>query len=175
MSKWYALAGVSTLKRMVCPWSTLISVAKPWIDALPEPLTSHWLAGLPVFVFSHAIGLAIGASQGAAEAGEATPSSSTAARATTASLAAKETKGTSRRYGFSRARRPGRYGRLRREGDKGHKPTIRFSRSRSLVDRWVLRGELSRFSRRSSSFASLGQKPIVGRRALPAALGGHGP
>src|SRR3954452_11282954 len=48
-----------------------MSVAKPWMEPLPEPLMSHSLAGLPALVFSHATGLVTGASHGAAVAGEA--------------------------------------------------------------------------------------------------------
>ena len=40
-----------------------MSVANPWMEALPEPTTSHWLAGLPGLEFSHTIGLT-GGSQG---------------------------------------------------------------------------------------------------------------
>src|SRR6476469_7711712 len=43
-------------------------VAKPWIEAAPAPLTSHWLCGVPGFEFSQTIGLATGGSQGAATA-----------------------------------------------------------------------------------------------------------
>ena len=53
---------------MVEPRLTLMSVANPWIDELPEPEICHSLLGLPVFVFSQAISLTIGASQGAAAA-----------------------------------------------------------------------------------------------------------
>ena len=65
------MAGVSTLNDTVCPWSTLMSVANPWIASLPDPLMSHSEAGLPTLVFSHATGLVIGASHGAAAAGAA--------------------------------------------------------------------------------------------------------
>ncbi len=58
-----------TLKPMVEPRLTLMSVAKPWIDVLPEPLMAHSLLGLPVLVFSQAISLTTGASQGAAATG----------------------------------------------------------------------------------------------------------
>jgi hypothetical protein len=47
---------------------TLISVEKPWSDVLPEREICHSLLGLPGFVFSQAISLATGASQGAAAA-----------------------------------------------------------------------------------------------------------
>ena len=62
------MAFVSTLKRTVWPWFTLMRVAKPWIEAAPAPLTSHWLWGVPGFEFSQTIGLATGGSQGAATA-----------------------------------------------------------------------------------------------------------
>jgi hypothetical protein len=52
------------LKETVLPLLTLMSVAKPWMLGSPDPLTSHWLEGLPGFVFSQAIGLAMGASHG---------------------------------------------------------------------------------------------------------------
>ena len=48
-----------------------MSVVKPWMVALPEPLTSHSLLGLPGCVFSHATGLTTGGSHGAASAGVA--------------------------------------------------------------------------------------------------------
>ena len=48
-----------------------MSVAKPWMLESPAPLMSHSDAGLPGFVFSHATGLVIGASHGAAAAGDA--------------------------------------------------------------------------------------------------------
>ena len=60
---------MSTLKPTVCPWSTLMSVAKPWIVEDPAPVMPHSLSGLPGRVFSHAIGLVTGASHGAAVAG----------------------------------------------------------------------------------------------------------
>src|SRR6188472_3768839 len=53
---------------MVEPRLTLMSVAYPWIDELPEPEICHSLLGLPVLVFSQAISLTTGASQGAAAA-----------------------------------------------------------------------------------------------------------
>ena len=56
-----------------------MSVAKPWMASLPDPLTSHSVAGLPGLVFSHATGLVIGASHGAAAAGDAAAPSSRAA------------------------------------------------------------------------------------------------
>ena len=89
---------MSTLNWIGWPWSTLMSVAKPWMAPLPAPLTSHSLAGLPALVFSHATGLVIGASHGAAAAGEAAEPSSRAA-ATAASprnLPQRETQVTER-------------------------------------------------------------------------------
>ena len=59
---------VFTLKPIVEPRLTLMSVANPWIDALPEPEICHSLLGVPGFVFSQAISLTTGASQGAAAA-----------------------------------------------------------------------------------------------------------
>ena len=75
---------MSTLKWTVWPWLTLMSVAKPWMVASPDPLMSHSVAGFPALVFSQAIGLVIGASHGAAAAGEA-PAPSTRAAAAAAS------------------------------------------------------------------------------------------
>ena len=69
MSSRYDDALVSTLKPTVCPWSTLMSVAKPWIEDDPAPLMPHSLSGLPGRVFSHATALVTGGSQGAADAG----------------------------------------------------------------------------------------------------------
>ena len=57
-----------TLKPMVEPRLTLMSVANPWIEALPEPVMCHSVLGLPVLVFSQAISLTTGASHGAAAA-----------------------------------------------------------------------------------------------------------
>src|ERR1044072_3353771 len=68
MSRRYDVAGVSILNPSVSPTFTLIWVAKPWIVALPAPVIPHSLSGLPVFVFSHATGLTIGVSHGAATA-----------------------------------------------------------------------------------------------------------
>src|SRR3954454_8578831 len=94
MSKWNAVAPVSTLNFTVSPWLTLISVAKPWMAELPAPLMSHSLAGLPTLVFSHAIGLVIGASHGAAwAAGDERPSPTIAASATRTNLVADGTGG----------------------------------------------------------------------------------
>src|SRR5688500_8682231 len=69
MSRRYDDALVSILKPTVWPWSTLICVAKPWMLVDPAPLMPHSLSGLPGSVFSHATGLTIGASHGAATAG----------------------------------------------------------------------------------------------------------
>ena len=62
---------MSTLKRTVWPWLTLMSVAKPWMLGVAGAADVPLRAGLPGFVFSHAIGLVIGASHGAAAAGDA--------------------------------------------------------------------------------------------------------
>jgi hypothetical protein len=58
-----------TLNRTVSPLLTLMSVVKPWMFEEPEPLTFHWLDGVPALVFSQATGLTIGGSHGAASAG----------------------------------------------------------------------------------------------------------
>src|SRR5215470_8478645 len=71
MSRRYDVARVSTLNPIVPPWSTLMSVAKPWMAELPDPVMPHWLSGVPGLVFSQATGLWIGASHGAASAGGA--------------------------------------------------------------------------------------------------------
>ena len=63
---------VFTLKPMVEPRLTLMSVAKPWIEALPEPVMFHSLLGLPVLVFSQATSFSTGASHAAAAAGRGT-------------------------------------------------------------------------------------------------------
>ena len=60
------------MKPTVEPRLTLMSVAKPWMEALPEPVMSHSLLGLPGLVFSQAISLTTGASQAAAAAGTGT-------------------------------------------------------------------------------------------------------
>src|SRR6185436_9588649 len=70
MSRRYEAALVFTLKLSVSPTLTLICVAKPWIDALPAPDTSHVPLGVPGLLFSHAIGFTSGA-HGSAEAGTA--------------------------------------------------------------------------------------------------------
>src|SRR4051812_20944049 len=56
MSRRYALVDL-ILKETVCPWSTLISVAKPWTLLSPAPAMSHSEEGLPGCWFSHATGL----------------------------------------------------------------------------------------------------------------------
>ena len=48
---------VSILKSTVWPWSTLMSVAKPWIDGSPAPETSHSDCGVPGSEFSETISL----------------------------------------------------------------------------------------------------------------------
>ena len=62
---------VLILKWTVSPWSTLMSVANPWMLGSPPPLTSHSLCGLPGFEFSQTIAFWIGGSQGAAWASSA--------------------------------------------------------------------------------------------------------
>ena len=81
---------MSTLKWTVSPWSTLISVLKPWMLAEPEPLTSHSLAGSPGFEFSQTISFAIGGSQGAAcaVAGLSADTAANASMATASAIAA---------------------------------------------------------------------------------------
>ena len=56
----YAAASVLILKSIVCPWSTLMSLAKPWIVGSPAPETSHSDCGAPGFAFSQTIALAQG-------------------------------------------------------------------------------------------------------------------
>ncbi len=68
MSSRNELAVVSTLKPIVPPWLTLISVANPWMAELPAPSTSHSLAGDPGLLFSQTIGFCTGGSQAAAAA-----------------------------------------------------------------------------------------------------------
>ena len=46
---------MSILNDTVSPWSTLISVANPWIDGSPTPVMSHSEAGLPGKQFSATI------------------------------------------------------------------------------------------------------------------------
>src|SRR5262245_14226799 len=93
MSRRYDVAGVSILKPSVSPTLTLIWVAKPWIDADPAPVMPHSLWGLPVLVFSHATGLTIGASQGAAAAGGGETTLRPAAAITPTSMASKILRG----------------------------------------------------------------------------------
>ena len=57
---------------MVWPWSTLMSVAKPWMLGSPAPVTSHSEAGFPGRQFSATISLAGGSQGPAAPAGSAT-------------------------------------------------------------------------------------------------------
>src|SRR4029079_5366371 len=52
MSNRKFVALVSTLNVTVEPRSTLMSVAKPWMDESPAPLTSHSLAAFPARQFS---------------------------------------------------------------------------------------------------------------------------
>ena len=59
---------MSILKPIVPPWSTLMSVAKPWIVELPAPVIPHSDSGLPGLEFSHTTALTIGTSHGAASA-----------------------------------------------------------------------------------------------------------
>src|SRR5215471_18595436 len=69
MSMWYDFAGVLILNDSVCPTSTLIEVAKPWIVGFPAPLTCQSLGGSPGSVFSQAITLVTGGPHGPAAAG----------------------------------------------------------------------------------------------------------
>ena len=83
---------VLTLKPIVEPRLTLMSVANPWIDALPEPVMSHSLRGLPTRVFSQATSFTTGASHGAAAAGgcRSPPAGPCPAEATTTMTVATE-------------------------------------------------------------------------------------
>ena len=102
---------MSILNSTVSPVSTLMSVAKPWIDASPAPLTSHSEAGLPGRQFSATISLS-GVSHGpAAETGEGEASgiADDTMRQTSASTAARcrafetrDIEGLSSRSGFGR-------------------------------------------------------------------------
>src|SRR4051794_19977974 len=85
MSSRYVLAAVLTLNDSVSPRFTLIWVAKPWIAAVPDPLTSHWLEGFPGFVFSHAtdVGTAHGSVAATARATTTGVSSAASSPATT--------------------------------------------------------------------------------------------
>src|SRR5215472_3307653 len=69
MSMWYDFAGVLILNDSVCPTSTLIEVAKPWIVGFPAPLTCQSLGGSPGSVFSQATTLVTGGPHGPAAAG----------------------------------------------------------------------------------------------------------
>ena len=64
MLTWYFEAGVLILNFSVSPTSTLIAVAKPWIDTSPIPSICQLAGGIPGFEFSQAIGLVIGTAQG---------------------------------------------------------------------------------------------------------------
>ena len=70
---WYDVAGVLTLKYTVCPTSTLIDVANPWIVESPAPLTCQSLGASPGKVFSHAITLVTGGPHGLAAAARPAP------------------------------------------------------------------------------------------------------
>ncbi|GAA2109882.1 hypothetical protein GCM10009841_31500 [Microlunatus panaciterrae] len=62
---------------------TLMSVAKPWMEALPDPEMSHSLLGLPGLLFSQAISLVTGGSQAAAAAwGAGSPTKEASTRLT---------------------------------------------------------------------------------------------
>src|SRR6476646_7700339 len=87
MSSRYDVAVVLTLKFSVSPTLTLISVVKPWLKMIPEPLTSQVLLGLPGLLFSHATGLAMGA-QGSAAASVARKIGTIAAASRNVSMAA---------------------------------------------------------------------------------------
>ncbi len=69
---------VFTLNPMVEPRFTLMSVAKPWMDALPEPVMFHSVLGFPVLVFSQATSVSTGASHAAAAAGRGTAATNAA-------------------------------------------------------------------------------------------------
>src|SRR5262245_52984679 len=65
MSMWYgALALSFTLKEIVCPWLTLMSVENPSMFGSPSPTTSHSDCGLPGSKFSATIGFVDGTSLG---------------------------------------------------------------------------------------------------------------
>src|SRR5688572_20137946 len=68
MSIRYRVAPVFTLKRIVSPRFTLMSVANPWMLGSPSPLMSHLVDGLPGLQFSATISLA-GAAHGEATRG----------------------------------------------------------------------------------------------------------
>src|SRR3954451_21266183 len=93
MSSRYDFATVLTLNDSISPRFTVIWVAKPWIAAVPDPLTSHWLEGFPGFVFSHATDAGTAHGSVAATAWVATIGVSTAARraaATSSDLSRRE-------------------------------------------------------------------------------------
>src|SRR5215471_862901 len=69
MSMWYDFAGVLILNDSVCPTSTLIEVANPWIVEFPAPLTCQSLGGSPGSVFSQAMTLVTGGPHGPAASG----------------------------------------------------------------------------------------------------------
>src|SRR5215213_6451065 len=88
MSRRWLVADVRTLNPIVEPRFTLMSVAKPWMAELPEPVMSHWLRAVPGLVFSQAISLTTGTSQGAAAAcGAGVATSADTARAREAATA----------------------------------------------------------------------------------------
>src|ERR1700754_3725482 len=72
------------LKLTVCPWSTLMFVAKPCRVMSPAPPTPQTLIGVPPFEFSHVITFQPGLLQGSKPADEPDeyPIESTAATAT---------------------------------------------------------------------------------------------
>src|SRR5450830_498740 len=76
MSTVYALAFVSTLKPMLEPTLTEMSVANPWIEASPAPEMSHTDGSVPVLEFSHTMGLPPTAHGSAALAGLANTATS---------------------------------------------------------------------------------------------------
>src|SRR5919202_2198549 len=88
MSSRYDRAAVLTLKRTVSPRLTLMSVAKPWIDVLPAPVTSHVERGVPGFVFSQAIGFVTGCAHGSAASASPEPPRRAAVRVPAARTAA---------------------------------------------------------------------------------------
>src|SRR5262245_46493201 len=61
MSMWYGARVVSViLKLTVCPWLTLMSVAKPWMVEAPAPEMARTLCGGPGRRFSATIGFTDG-------------------------------------------------------------------------------------------------------------------
>src|SRR4051794_5695317 len=73
MLTWYFDAAVLILNFSTSPTSTLIAVAKPWIDASPIPSICQLAGGIPGFEFSQAIGLVTGAAQGSPAAAAESP------------------------------------------------------------------------------------------------------